>query len=73
MANVVVCDRCEKMIATTYYKIDISAHDVKQTALNNSETISYNLAKHINDAFHGKSFFCKECINKIQKVMKDGE
>lgn len=69
MANVKICDRCGELMRGSYYEIDITAHDVQNTALSTNETLSYNLVRSMSMTFTGPKTYCRKCVNEIEKFI----
>lgn len=69
MANICKCDRCGKEI-TTYYTIDIDAHDTDiNKPLVSSEVFGFKCAKLLRDAYTGKKQFCIDCRISIENFI----
>lgn len=67
-----ICDRCNKEIKGNYWTISIYEKEdttIRVTAVGAAN----NLAQNINKMFNKEKEYCKECIEKIGKVINKKE
>lgn len=70
----IVCDRCgEACEGTTYYNIDILAHDINpiENGLVSSETFSHNILAYIEQTINTRKRYCKRCMDEIKEFMEE--
>lgn len=75
--NIVTCDRCgEKanFYGTSYYTIEIFAHDINPTNDGRvyTDTAAQNIYENMGKIFGKERHYCKKCKEKIEKFMKEG-
>ena len=74
--NIVTCDRCKKRCGgTTYYTININAHDINPTndGRVSFETLASNVHEFSMTAFGNKKHYCGNCITSLGEYMSGVE
>ena len=72
--NVVTCDRCKKKCeGTTYYTLNINAHDINPTndGRVSFETLANNTYVFAMTAFGSKKHYCENCIKSLGEYMAE--
>lgn len=74
--NIVICDRCGEKAnscGTSYYTIEIFAHDINPTNDGRVyvDTAVQNVHENMSKIFGKERHYCRKCKEKIEKFMNE--
>ena len=66
----IICDRCRKKVeGSTYYTIDICAHDINRDYGTSIETATHNT----NRIAKGDTHLCSDCVSRVKILLNSNE
>lgn len=74
----VICDRCGESCAksgTSYYMFNIYAYDIKPTNDGRvcADMAVQNLNQNMSNLFNKPRHYCKRCVDKIERFMREDD